>query len=461
MPEGQPPAWQLAQPRISAAEAATLVPDLWRRFALVRAVPANVVVARRIRGEGNEVFGANLAVNYQGLLVATKTGALVVDHLARIALMDVHRFPALDDRPKTVVLNGSAVIDGPVGPGWTVRATGDVEVRGFVNEATIVAGGSILVRGDVAGTGASSVLVAGWDVIVKQAADAELLAGHDVAVGEQLLNCNVTADGRILVGMPPMKSGIVSGGLVHAGREIALYRAGSSGGFPPELMIGPIPGVADAETELSDLRQGIAENLRRYETATLSPRLRELRQTYRSQWSLCLKERAFLNLSDGQPYLERVAVFGTIARGAQITIGTTRYPVGQEIGEPRQFVLRGEAIAAEPAIPLERPTAAAPSQPAQKAVDASAAPGRVAVRLPHTLINELDLVDMFTSRPGGNRGEDIWNQVRRLEGELMAATARGSVRRLRIKDPQTGMPLGYAYRRDDVVNVARELGLTL
>ena len=77
------------------------------------------------------------------------------------------------------------------------------------------------------------------------------------------------------------------------------------------------------------------------------------------------------------------------------------------------------------------------------------------------MINELDLVDMFTSRPGGNPGEDIWNQVRRLEGELRAATARGSVRRLRIKDPQTGMPLGYAYRREDVVNVARELGLNL
>src|SRR5579864_6438959 len=100
----------------------------------------------------------------------------------------------------------------------------------------IVAGGSVLVRGDVIGTGSSSMIVAGWDVLVSQAADTEILAGHNIAVGQQLLNCNVTAAGRIFVGSSPMKSGIVSGGLAHAGRELALFRAGSAAALPPELM---------------------------------------------------------------------------------------------------------------------------------------------------------------------------------------------------------------------------------
>src|SRR5579862_3312154 len=124
-PEGRLSVWQLTQPRLNASEAVFVVPDGWRRFSLVRAVPANEIVARRVRQDGDETFGENLAVNSKGMLITKKTGAVVLNHLGRVNLMDVHRFPALDDRPKTLVLNGSAVIDGPVGPGWVVRATGD------------------------------------------------------------------------------------------------------------------------------------------------------------------------------------------------------------------------------------------------------------------------------------------------------------------------------------------------
>lgn len=462
---GQPSVWQLTQSRLSAAEAIMVVPDGWRRFSLVRAVPAHEVVARRVRPEGDDTLGDNLGLNDAGMVMAKKTGSVVINHLGRISLMDMHRFPGLDDHPKTLVLNGSAVIDGPVGPGWCVRATGDVEVRGFVNEATIVAGGSVLVRGDVIGTGSSSMIVAGWDVIVNQAADAEILAGHDVAVGQQLLNCNVTADGRILVGTPPTRSGIITGGLVHAGREIVLYRAGSTAVFPPELMIAPMPGHGsesdlDAETEMTDMRLNIEDHLRRYETTSSSMHLTQLRQTYRSMWSLQLKERSALNLTDGQTYIERVAVYGLISVGSQITIGTKRLTVGHEITEARQFVLHGDAIVAEAAIPMAKPAPLGPSGVAPQRLAAArgaAGQARLDVKLPPSLVHELDLVDLLTEALGG----DVWSQLQRLEGELRAAESRGTVRRLMVKNPETGTPLGYAYRRDDVVKVANSLGIAL
>ncbi|HLG73485.1 MAG TPA: FapA family protein [Chloroflexota bacterium] len=467
-PEGQLSVWQLTQPRISAAEAIFVVPDGWRRFTLVRAVPANEIIARRARKEGDDSCGENLVVNAKGMLLAKKTGAVALNHMGRICLMDLHRFPGLDDHPKTIVLNGSAVIDGPVGPGWCIRASGDVEVRGFVNEATIVAGGSVLVRGDVIGTGSSSMIVAGWDVILNQAADTEILAGHDVAIAQQLLNCNVTADGRILVGNPPMQSGIISGGLVHAGREIALFRAGSTAVFPPELMIGPMPGVTPTEgmdpmAEMADIRQDINNNFRRYESSNTSMHLTQLRQTYRSLWSLWLRERGVLNLTDGRPYIERVVIYGMVAQGAQVTIGSKRFTLGHEINEPRQFVLHGDTIMAEAAVPMEKPATLKPGATAaspQRLAASASNRVRLGVKLPPSLVHELDLADLLTG-PGTHPGPDVWNQVQRLEGELRAAEVRGSIRRLLVKNPDTGAPLGYAYRRDDVVRIANSMGIEL
>jgi hypothetical protein len=465
--EARPPAWQLIQPRISAAEAVMIVPDGWRRFTLVRAVPAGEALARRIRpqGEGDDLVGEGLTINQQGFLVAKKTGAAMIDHMGRLQLGEVHRFPGLEDRPKTIVLTGSAVIDGPVGPGWCIRATGDVEIRGYVSDATIVADGSVLVRGDVTGSSSSSMIVAGWDVIVNQAADTEILAGHDVAAGHQLLNCNVTADGRIFVGQPPTRSGIISGGRTHAGREIVLFRSGSPGVFPPELVLGPMPGMGSSlkgeAQEIADLQREIPANLRRYETADTTSHLTLLRQTYRSLWSLHLKERAAERLSDGLPDAERVAVFGLISAGSQVTIRDKRTTVGHEINEAKQFVLRGDAVVAEAAVPLEKPAPLRGAPAAASATPpAAASNGRLPITLPPTLIHELDLVKLFTGGTGAT-SKDVWAQVQRLEGELRAAEARGSIRRLLIRDPQTGTPHGYAYRRDDVKTIAAAVGISI
>ena len=463
IPAGQPPAWQLLLPRMSPAQATMLSSEAWRQFVLVQVVPAHQAVARRLRHSGDAKFGAGLKVDDQDQLVATKNGAVTIDHLGRLQLSEVQRSAGFDQRPKTILIQGSIVIDGPVGPNWCLRATGDVEVRGFVNEAVIVAGGSVLVRGDVIGTGSSSMIVAGWDVMVNQAADTEILAGHNVAAGQQLLNCNVTAAGRILVGGPPMKSGIVTGGLVHAGHELAVFRAGSAAVFPPELMIGPMPGLAgiddDADTATRN-RQGVAlgrqimERLNKLEGPRASNDLTQLRQTYRSLWGLWIRERDLQRLSDGEPYHERIAVYGPLAAGAVVTFGTKRLTVGHEINDAAQFVLQGDQIVMQRAAPLERPGNVAPVRPVAQPGRARQS-RRLAIKLPPSMVHELDLIGML-DRQGV---KDTWAVLSRLEAELHVAEARGSIKRLLVKDPDTGVPAGHCYRRDDVAKIAESMGI--
>ena len=444
-----------------------LAPEAWRRLVLVQVVPARQVVARRVRPSGDAVFGQGLVVNDQDQLVAGKMGAVTVDHLGRICLADVQRSAGLDERPKTIVVEGSMVIAGPVGPDWCIRASGDVEVRGFVNEATIVAGGSVLVRGDVigSGSGSGSMIVAGWDVMLNQATDTEILAGHHVAVAEQLRNCTVTAGGRILVGSPPMESGVIGGGgVLHAGREVAVFRAGSTAGFPPELIIGPMPSVAGIDAggdpaaqkqQLAGVLAEVTDRLPRLEGPRDSDDITELRQTYRSLWRLWIRERELLQLSDGEACPERVAVYGMLALGSQITIGAKRITVGHEMtGEPVQFVAQSDRIVMQRAEPLQRPANAQPLRPAADPGQTQQAK-RLAVKLPSSMVHELDLVNMIDAEGV----EDTWAVLSRLESELRLAEGRRSIRRLLVKDPDTGTVQGHCYRREDVARIATSIGI--
>lgn len=462
---GRPPAWQLAVARMTPTQAAMMAPDAWRHFVLVQVVPARQVVARRCRRSGDAAHGAGLEVNDQDQLVASKAGAIMVDHFGRICLSDIHRSAELADRPKTIVVDGSIVIDGSVGPNWCIRASGDVEVRGFVNEAIIVAGGSVLVRGDVIGTGSSSMIVAGWDVMVNQAADTEILAGHHIAAAQQLLNCNVTAAGRILVGGPPMRSGVVSGGLVHAGHEVALYRAGSAAVFPPELMIGPMPSVAGVDDEadattrtrdVAELRRDVTERLPKLEGPRTSNDLTQLRQTYRSLWAVWIRERALAQLTDGEPLAERIVVFGSLATGSVITIGTRRFTLGHDLTEPTQFVAQADQIVTQRAQPFARPATTATARPIAQPSRVRQAK-RLAIKLPPSLVHELDLIDILDT----HGIKDTWAVLSRLESELHVAEARGSIKRLLVKDPETGVPAGYCYRRSAVVEIATGMGIKI
>jgi hypothetical protein len=162
-----------------------------------------------------------------------------------------------------------------------------------------------------------------------------------------------------------------------------------------------------------------------------------------------------LQLSDGEACPERVAVYGMLALGSQITIGAKRITVGHEItGEPVQFVAQSDRIVMQRAEPLQRPANAQPLRPAADPGQTQQAK-RLAVKLPSSMVHELDLVNMIDAEGV----EDTWAVLSRLESELRLAEGRRSIRRLLVKDPDTGTVQGHCYRREDVARIATSIGI--
>ncbi len=131
---------------------------------------------------------------------------------------------------------GNLLIKGNVTSGFSVHASGDIEVRGVVEGATVIADGQITVAKGVNGMG-RGLVKAGTNVIVKYVENAHVEAGNYVQA-EIILNSDVTAKTNVTV---EGKKGLISGSHVRAGKKITAKVIGSDMGSDTVLEVGTDP----------------------------------------------------------------------------------------------------------------------------------------------------------------------------------------------------------------------------
>ncbi len=113
---------------------------------------------------------------------------------------------------------GDVIINGNVTAGFSVRATGRVEIRGIVEDATVEAEGDVLVKGGFEGSG-RGVIRSGGMVHVKFVENQTIEARGSIYVGEDALNANLhsqdgifltTGIGTVIGGRLRARSGITA-----------------------------------------------------------------------------------------------------------------------------------------------------------------------------------------------------------------------------------------------------------
>ena len=141
---------------------------------------------------------------------------------------------------------GNVVIPGNVCAGFTVEASGDIEVDGVVEGATLIAGGNIVLKRGVQGMN-RCLLKAGNDIIAKFIESCTVKAGRTVNVGS-CLHSNVDAGEQVIVSG---RKGFVIGGNVSAGKRIEASVFGNKMNTATELKVGVEPEILDRVRELS------------------------------------------------------------------------------------------------------------------------------------------------------------------------------------------------------------------
>jgi uncharacterized protein (DUF342 family) len=118
---------------------------------------------------------------------------------------------------------GTVIITGNVDDGFSVKATGNIEVHGTVGKAELDAEGDIIVNQGINGKGAS-IVRAGRSVWARFIENTQVEAGNMVSVADGIINSHVDASKRIVC---QGKRAHIVGGKLRAAEEISAKILGS------------------------------------------------------------------------------------------------------------------------------------------------------------------------------------------------------------------------------------------
>ncbi len=303
-----------------------------------------------------EARGTVLKADDPNVLVAAYDGAvrlsgedILVDDVLRIAR-------SVDFSIGNIDFRGSVVIGENVAPGFRVRATGDVQVRGCVEAASIESGGSVWVSqgifGQVDARGgrvATAGVKAAKNVTVKYARNAIIEAGGDINVDLEAIACSMQSGGMICVGPPEGRRGRISGGQASAAAGIRAVDLGAESAVSTTLTIvmKSLPALQqemdEAAKEIRRLQDKHKEVMghvadfifrRTADPARWTPAheavLEKLTQTA-NQIEKAAQEIEEQMAEKMPVELPRIIAYGTIYPGVRVTMGSTTRLVNENL----------------------------------------------------------------------------------------------------------------------------------
>jgi len=173
----------------------------------------------------------------------------------------------VDLRTGNIDFDGSVLVAGDVSAGVTVKATGDITVKGSVERAFLDAGGDLQVACGVTGSeiamqgGVRDISIeAGRDVTAGFVSGIRVRAGRNILIKEYLNHCDAFALGRVLVGQDGGR-GIVVGGYSHGCQGVAARAAGTPANVITHISTGMHAELQESQERLECERDELLDRL--------------------------------------------------------------------------------------------------------------------------------------------------------------------------------------------------------
>ncbi|OON99205.1 MAG: hypothetical protein ATN35_00150 [Epulopiscium sp. Nele67-Bin004] len=177
-------------------------------------------------------------------MIAGVDGQVVTDN-GKIEVKQVLTLKEVGPATGNIDFIGSVIIEGGIKEGYSVKAGGDIDIRGAVEAANIESGGSIVIALGVKGKD-KAVLKAQKTVMSKFIEHSEVTAGEDVLT-EAILHSRVYCRGSVRV---DKGKGLIIGGEVVAYKSVYLNKLGSAMGVPTNVRIGVTQAIIDSYQEV-------------------------------------------------------------------------------------------------------------------------------------------------------------------------------------------------------------------
>ncbi len=184
------------------------------------------------------------------------------------------RIDAINLESGNIDFDGSVEVKGDVTSGFSLKATGDIFIRGMVEKATVIAGRNLTIVGGVAGEDLGrdqnkelilkARIRAGGNIRAKFANLAYLRAGGDIIIREFVLQSHLSANGGVYLTQPGSK-GCIIGGRTIARTEIVVNCLGSDANVPTVARVGRINCKRRLEEQLQTEHKNCLKNCEKLE----------------------------------------------------------------------------------------------------------------------------------------------------------------------------------------------------
>lgn len=186
-------------------------------------------------------YDRNIRISDDQLTIYSEVDGDVKLEQDTVFVSNTYSVPAdVDASTGDIEYNGNVVVAGNVRSGFCVKASGDIEVNGIVEGATLIAGGNIVIKRGAQGMG-KAYLEAKNDIVTKFIESCTVKAGNVINTGSSL-HSDLTAGQSITVSG---KRGFLIGGTISAGKLIEACVIGNKMNTQTILKVGVDPEVME------------------------------------------------------------------------------------------------------------------------------------------------------------------------------------------------------------------------
>lgn len=171
-------------------------------------------------------LGTNVQFDNDGKTVIASINGQVLLVNNRITVEPILNLDNVNIKSGNINFLGTVLIRGNIEDGFSVKASGDIDVGGTVGKSQIEADGNIIIHQGAFGRGEGSIKC-GKSLWVKFVQDMKIEVAENLIATDSLMNCDVIAMKNIVV---VGKKAQITGGTLFATEEICARTVGSAGG---------------------------------------------------------------------------------------------------------------------------------------------------------------------------------------------------------------------------------------
>ncbi len=202
--------------------------------------------------------GKNVTVDADGRTMRAAVNGQVLLVNDKINVAPIMEVEGVNIKTGNITFLGTVIIKGNVEDGFQVKASGNIEVYGAVENAVLEADGDIVVSLGIMGKD-QGFIKAGGSMWAKFIQNATVEAEQYIVVRDGIINSNVTSNKKILV---QGKRASIIGGHTFATEEIRAKTIGSSAGASETILsVGYDPKAKRRLDELTDKQAVLIKEL--------------------------------------------------------------------------------------------------------------------------------------------------------------------------------------------------------